>query len=98
MREPCLESVNPSPARDTRARSLDLECYYGDVMSKTGETAPSPPQDDAAAAPFEPWSPGPGEDDDPLIFWMLSLTPNQRLEVAQDFVDSILALRRGRRA
>jgi len=74
-----------------------LECYYGAVMSKTGETAPSPGQDDSAAVPFEPWSPGPGEDDDPLIFWMLSLTPNQRLEVAQDFVDSILALRRGRR-
>jgi hypothetical protein len=55
-------------------------------------------QDDAASASPEPWSPGPGEDDDPLIFWMLSLTPTQRLEVAQDFVDSIQALRRGRRA
>lgn len=67
-------------------------------MGKTGKTDPSPLQDDAAAAPPEPWSPGPGEDDDPLIFWMLSLTPAQRLAVAQDFVDSILALRRGRRA
>lgn len=67
-------------------------------MGKTGETDPSPLQDDAAAAPPEPWSPGPGEDDDPLIFWMLGLTPSQRLAVAQDFVDSILALRRGRRA
>ena len=55
-------------------------------------------QDDAVAASPEPWSPGPGEDDDPLIFWMLGLTPAQRLEVAQDFVDSILALRRGRLA
>ena len=67
-------------------------------MSETGQTDPSPPQDDAAATPPEPWSPGPGEDDDPLILWMLSLTPTQRLGVAQDFVDSILALRRGRRA
>jgi hypothetical protein len=54
-------------------------------------------RDDAAVTPPELWSHGPGEDDDPLIFWMLSLTPAQRLEVAQDFVDSIQALRRGRR-
>jgi hypothetical protein len=66
-------------------------------MGKTGETDPSPLQDDAAAPP-EPWSPGPGEDDAPLIFWMLGLTPTQRLAVAQDFVDSVQALRRGRRA
>jgi hypothetical protein len=37
-------------------------------------------------------------DDDPLILWMLSLTPTKRLEVAQGFVDSVLALRNGRRA
>jgi hypothetical protein len=37
-------------------------------------------------------------DDDPLILWMLSLTPTQRLEVAQGFADSVLALRNGRRA
>jgi hypothetical protein len=55
-------------------------------------------QDDAAAPSPEPWSPGPCEDDDPLIFWMLGLTPAQRLEVAQDFVDSIQVLRRGRLA
>jgi hypothetical protein len=68
-------------------------------MNKTGATdLPSLQDDAAAAAPPEPWSPRPGEDDDPLILWMLSLTPTQRLEVAQDFVDSILALRRGRRA
>jgi len=67
-------------------------------MSETGPTDSSPLQDDAAATPHEPWSPGPGEDDDPLILWMLSLTPTQRLGVAQDFVDSILALRRGCRA
>jgi hypothetical protein len=37
---------------------------------------------------------GVGEDD-ALILWMLSLTPTQRLEVAQGFVDSIQALRDG---
>jgi len=37
-------------------------------------------------------------DDDALILWMLSLTPTQRLDVAQGFVDSVLALRNGRRA
>jgi hypothetical protein len=40
-----------------------------------------------------------GEDDeDALILWMLSLTPTQRLEVAQGFVDSVFAIRNGRRA
>jgi hypothetical protein len=37
-------------------------------------------------------------DDDALILWMLSLTPTRRLEVAQGFVDSVLALRNGRSA
>lgn len=37
-------------------------------------------------------------DDDALILWMLSLTPTQRLEVAQGFVDSVMALRNGRPA
>lgn len=37
-------------------------------------------------------------DDEALILWMLSLTPAQRLEVAQGFVDSVQALRNGRRS
>ena len=37
-------------------------------------------------------------DDDALILWMLSLTPTQRLEAAQGFVDSVMALRNGRSA
>jgi hypothetical protein len=36
-----------------------------------------------------------GEPDDALILWMLSLTPTQRLEVAQGFIDSIQVLRDG---
>jgi hypothetical protein len=36
-------------------------------------------------------------DDDPLILWMLSLTPLQRLQVAQGFVRSVGKLRRARR-
>jgi hypothetical protein len=39
----------------------------------------------------------PEEEDDGLILWMLSLTPTQRLEVAQGFVDSIQIIRNGRR-
>ncbi len=31
--------------------------------------------------------------DDSLILWMLSLSPSERLEVAQGFVDSVLELR-----
>jgi hypothetical protein len=34
--------------------------------------------------------------DDGQILWMLSLTPTERLEVLQDFVDGALALRDGR--
>lgn len=36
--------------------------------------------------------------DDALITWMLSLTPAQRLEALQGWVDSIQALRDGARA
>jgi hypothetical protein len=36
--------------------------------------------------------------DDALITWMLSLTPAQRLEALQGWVDSIQALRNGARA
>jgi hypothetical protein len=44
-------------------------------------------------------SPGVAEgEDDALILWMLSLTPLQRLEAAQGFADSVMALRNGRRA
>lgn len=66
-------------------------------MRKSAEIDPPSLQDDAVASP-EPWTPGPGEDDDGLILWMLSLTPAQRLEVAQGFVDSVIALQNGRRA
>lgn len=43
-------------------------------------------------------SPGVAEgEDDGLILWMLSLTPWKRLEFAQGFADSAVALRNGRR-
>jgi hypothetical protein len=38
------------------------------------------------------------EDDDALILWMLSLTPTQRLQVAQGFVNGVRALRHGHRS
>jgi hypothetical protein len=38
------------------------------------------------------------DSDDALIFWMLSLTPTQRLEMLQGFVDSVQALRDGTQA
>lgn len=41
---------------------------------------------------------GPATDDDHLILWMLGLTSTERLNVAQGFVDSVFALRNGRRA
>jgi hypothetical protein len=53
-----------------------------------------------AATPEQRIEPTPVEadaPDDALILWMLSLTPAQRLEVAQGFIDSIQALRDGAR-
>ncbi len=35
-------------------------------------------------------------DDDALIQWMLGLSPGERLDVAQGFVDSVIALDRAR--
>jgi hypothetical protein len=45
---------------------------------------------------MNPFDPPSGEDDDALILWMLSLTPTQRLQVAQDYADKLLAIRRER--
>ena len=56
-------------------------------------------QEDSSLADREPLDPPLGEgDDDHVILWMLSLTPTQRLEAAQGFVDSVLMLRNGLRS
>jgi hypothetical protein len=55
-----------------------------------------PFREEPDAAP-RPTSPGVAEgEDDALILWMLSLTPIERLAVAQGFADSVMALRDGR--
>lgn len=57
-------------------------------------------RDDADRKESQPSDPNcgqPGDPDDALILWMLSLTPTQRLEVAQGFIDSVQALRDGAR-
>jgi len=65
-------------------------------LNQPGSPAP-------AGGDLEPSAPelspplGEGEDD-VLILWMLSLSPSQRLEVAQGFVDSVQALRDRARA
>lgn len=41
------------------------------------------------------WDPATIDHDESLIRWMLSLSPTQRLEVAQGFADSVRILRRG---
>jgi hypothetical protein len=55
---------------------------------------PERPEIPASAPPLS----DPSEVDDSLILWMLSLTPTQRLEVAQGFVDSVQILRNGRKS
>jgi hypothetical protein len=37
-------------------------------------------------------------DDDHVIFWMLSLTPTERLEALQGFVDGVVMFRNGSRS
>ena len=49
------------------------------------------------AASLEATSPEPVDHDESLIRWMLKLTPTERLEVLQDFVDAVLILRSGRK-
>lgn len=65
-----------------------------DGMSEPAD--PGEERTSTASAPVEPPI-GEGEDD-PLILWFLSLTPLQRLEAAQGFVDSVAILRNGRHA
>ena len=36
------------------------------------------------------------DENDALIRWMLSLTPTRRLEVVQEFIDGVWAMRKGR--
>jgi hypothetical protein len=62
-------------------------------VAREDAATPVPEEPRTEPAPLEP-----GEPDDALILWMLSLTPAQRLEVAQGFVDSIQALRDGARS
>jgi hypothetical protein len=61
------------------------------------ETSPVKDREPDRRAAGPPAPPGSGPDD-ALILWMLSLTPTERLAVAQGFVDSTYALRNGQRA
>jgi len=71
-----------------------LELPLWDKIQEATLTIPDlPPEENP-----ELKEPSESEEDDGLILWMLSLTPTQRLEVAQGFVDSIRILRNGRRA
>lgn len=62
------------------------------------ERDPRQPLEDALADPPPEENPVENGDDDALILWMLSLTPTQRLEAAQGFAESVMALRNGDRA
>ena len=78
---------------DCRMRNTDdggatIRVMQGEDDAKALENPPTDPE----AGP-EPWD----HPDDALIAWMLSLTPTQRLEALQGWVDSIQALRDGAR-
>jgi hypothetical protein len=75
-----------------------MECYHRFIMPILNDPERVVASDEDSRSPtiLDPSSIQ-GEDDG-LILWMLSLTPTQRLEVAQGFVDSVRILRNGRRA
>jgi hypothetical protein len=75
-----------------------VECYHRLIMPTMNDPERVVASDEDSRSPttLDPSSTQ-GEDDG-LILWMLSLTPTQRLEVAQGFVDSVRILRNGRRA
>lgn len=68
------------------------------IKSMTHPGDEIPPDDTSNRSTDRPLLSSEDGDDDSLIRWMLSLTPTQRLKVAQGFVDSVAALRNGRRA
>jgi hypothetical protein len=70
-----------------------MRCYDQCAMALPKD----PEHPSAEEEPSDLWPSNPEEDDDYLILWMLSLTPTQRLEAAQGFVDSVVAIRNGRR-
>lgn len=72
--------------------------YDGRTTGKEATISIHPPEDHPAEEAPEIQEPSDSTEDDGLILWMLSLTPTQRLEVAQGFIDSIQVLRNGRRA
>jgi hypothetical protein len=76
-----------------------MECYHRLIMPTLNnpERVAGSDEDPRSSTILEPSSTQ-GEDDEGLILWMLSLTPTQRLAVAQGFVDSVRILRNGRRA
>ncbi len=75
-----------------------MECYHRFIMPALNDPECVAASDEDSRSPTAlETSPIQGEDDG-LILWMLSLTPTQRLEVAQGFVDSVRILRNGRRA
>ena len=68
-------------------------------MARLGEPAPAlPAPGTPSAAGPEPPVPDADGVDTTLVRWMLSLTPTERLEVLQGFVDSVSELRGGGRA
>lgn len=87
---------NPAPrssASSTAIRNtgaLLRQCYHSGMERDEPAVDASA---DLGGVP-EPWE----HPDDALITWMLSLTPAQRLEALQGWVDSIQALRDGARA
>ena len=67
-------------------------------MSQPADVAHATAQDAPQAEP-ETMEPHVWEgDDDHVIFWMLSLTPTQRVEAAQNFVKGVMMVRNGLRS
>lgn len=76
----------------------EVSCYDG-AMSHPADSARPVDEASLGTAPENALEPHVWEgEDDHVIFWMLSLTPTQRVQVAQEFVDGVVMLRNGLRS
>lgn len=94
---PAPERTLVETAASREKGDADPSDTIGDAMSRRDPRNADAPERPETPANAPPPSESP-EVDDSLILWMLSLTPTQRLEVAQGFVDSVQILRNGRKS
>jgi len=85
---------NRTPMSPEGAKAICYHCAMSRPADSAGPREEAKPSSDPDAQQPHVWE----GDDDHVIFWMLSLTPTQRLEVLQNFMDGVRMLRNGLRS